>query len=119
MFNAHRLVYEVFVGPIPEGMQINHKNGIKDDNRPENLEVVTASENKLHAHRVLGLPGNINSMPGETNPRAKVNWDQVREIRRRYAVGGISQQALADEFRLDQTVVSRIVRGTIWKEPIA
>src|SRR5574343_443937 len=38
---VHRLVVEAFVGPIPDGMQVNHKNGIKDDNRACNLEIAT------------------------------------------------------------------------------
>lgn len=41
----HRLVWESFNGPIPEGMQINHLNEIKSDNRLENLSLCTAKEN--------------------------------------------------------------------------
>lgn len=49
---AHRLIWEATNGPIPEGMEINHINGIKNDNRLANLEVVTRSENARHAYRV-------------------------------------------------------------------
>jgi len=41
----HRLIWEAFIGPIPEGMQINHINEDKTDNRLENLELVTPEEN--------------------------------------------------------------------------
>lgn len=45
----HRVVWEAAWGKIPEGMQINHKNGIKADNSLWNLELVTPAENTEHA----------------------------------------------------------------------
>ena len=42
---VHRLVWETFVGEIPSGYQIDHKNTIRDDNRLENLRCVTPKEN--------------------------------------------------------------------------
>jgi hypothetical protein len=41
----HRYVWEQANGKIPKGMQIHHINGIKDDNRLENLRMVSSSEN--------------------------------------------------------------------------
>lgn len=49
----HRLVVSAFKG-IPLGYEVNHKNGNKHDNRLENLELLTRSENNLHAYHVLG-----------------------------------------------------------------
>lgn len=51
---VHRLMYETFVGSIPDGMQINHINHKKDDNRLENLELVTASDNQRKARLYHG-----------------------------------------------------------------
>ena len=48
-FYVHRLIAEAFVsnpGNLPE---VNHKNGMRGDNLPSNLEWVTSQENKIHA----------------------------------------------------------------------
>lgn len=46
---VHRAVYEAFVGPIPEGHVINHRNNVKTNNHPTNLETMTVGENNRHA----------------------------------------------------------------------
>lgn len=52
-FSIHRLVMLTFVWERPKWLDINHKNWIKHDNRLENLEYCTRSENELHSYKVL------------------------------------------------------------------
>jgi hypothetical protein len=41
----HRVVYREFVGPIPQGMEIDHISNVKTDNRVENLQMLTKLDN--------------------------------------------------------------------------
>lgn len=71
--SAHRLVALSFI-PNPDNKpHINHKNGVKDDNRIENLEWVTCSENNFHAHRTGLAPKKRpnGGLKGLRNPNAK------------------------------------------------
>ncbi|WAH52591.1 NUMOD4 motif-containing HNH endonuclease [Pseudescherichia vulneris] len=52
--SVHRMIAMAFCNGYKEGLFVNHKNGIKSDNRAENLEWVTPSENVLHGYRELG-----------------------------------------------------------------
>ena len=44
-YSVHRLAHELFVGPIPEGMDLDHLCRVRDCARPDHLEPVTRSEN--------------------------------------------------------------------------
>ncbi len=45
LYNAHRIIWEMHNGPIPEGIFIDHKNGVRTDNRIENLRLCTNKTN--------------------------------------------------------------------------
>lgn len=63
-YMCHRLVAQMFI-PNPDNKPfVNHINGNPKDNRVDNLEWCTQSENELHSYQVLG-----NSMKGKTAPK--------------------------------------------------
>jgi hypothetical protein len=53
---------------------------------------------------------------GEQNGRSKLNWQQVREIRQRYAEGGVSQRELGRQYKIDNKVINKIIHNKIWIE---
>lgn len=86
--SIHRLVAEHFVSKIKGKEEVNHKNGIKHDNRSENLEWVSRIENLNHAV----LTG-LTNIKGKNHPRAKsvINcrgevFDTIREAAAKYKV---------------------------------
>lgn len=77
---VHRVVAKKYI-PNPENKPcVNHKNGIKDDNRIENLEWVTYSENEQHSYDVLGKKGQRVPSYGITNGSAKPFVDKETNI---------------------------------------
>lgn len=61
---VHRAMWEAFVGPIPDGMEINHKNLDRADNRLENLELLTHRENIQHAIDAYKAKGLLRAVKG-------------------------------------------------------
>lgn len=44
----HRIIWEMHHGPIPDGLQLDHRNGVRHDNRLENLRLATPSQNMIN-----------------------------------------------------------------------
>jgi hypothetical protein len=88
-------------------MEVNHKNGIRHDNRLENLEIVTPRENKLHALHVLG------HYLGRRRSN-KITIDDADAIRA-LAAQGMQHTAIGRQYGLSQSHVTAIVHGRHWK----
>lgn len=60
-YYVHRIIWEMHNGPIPQGLLVDHINHIRDDNRIENLRLVTRRDNaknaKLYANNSSGVTG--------------------------------------------------------------
>ena len=69
--SVHRLVAEAFIEKIPGKTCVNHKNGIKTDNRVENLEWCTQSENIKHAYDSLGFIPHWRGKTGKLSRNSK------------------------------------------------
>ncbi len=109
---AHRIIWQHFNGAIPAGLTINHLNGIRDDNRPCNLEACTQRENIRHSIDVLG--SQIALRPGERSPWAKLSLEQVGEIRARHAAGEFPR-ILSKEFGVSAMQIWRIAKRKSWR----
>lgn len=110
-FGIHRLVALAFLGPSPfEGAMVNHKDGDKTNNIPENLEWVDRIGNARHAVSI-GRGGG-KALPGESNGRAKLTIDQVAEIRS--LKGRIGQREIARRFGVARTTIQWIHQGKHW-----
>ena len=97
----HSIVAEVFIGRRPKGLAINHKNGIKTDNRELNLEYVTYKENMAHAKNVLKMT---------IGRPSRFTHRQIKEMRRLRATG-MELLAIASKFDCSFQYVSDIARG--------
>ncbi len=95
--SVHRLICEAFYGNAPH-LQVNHKNGIKDDNRVENLEWCTPSENISHAIHVLKKK--IGFQSGLTTTQVRVIYLDSRR-----------HHEIAKEYGVSRTTVTAIKSG--------
>jgi hypothetical protein len=102
--HVQRLVLEAFIGPCPYGHEACHGNGVRTDNRLENLRWDTRKGNMADASR----HGTTNR--GERCPTSKLTREQVQSIR---AASG-SQQEIAGRFGVSREHVRDIRSGKRW-----
>jgi hypothetical protein len=101
---VHVLVAKAFLGPCPYGFEVNHIHEPKTDNRADNLEYLTHSENVLHARR----NGLIHL--GENRFGSKLTDEVVREIR----VSPETGISLARKYRVTPAAIYLVRKRRTW-----
>lgn len=105
-YKVHRLVAEAFIPNLENKPQVNHINGIKDDNRLENLEWSSPSENINHSYKY-----GLNKFVGEKSSKSKLTLLQVKNILN----DNRSIKELANYYCVSKRTISRIKKNITWK----
>jgi len=107
---AHRVAYELRIGPIPKGLCVLHKCDIRRCINPDHLFLGTLGENNTDRER----KGRSDDRRGERNPCSKLTADTVRRIRKAHATGTRPQRLIAETFGVTQSHVSAIILRQVW-----
>lgn len=107
---VHAIVAAAFIGERPTGLDVNHKNGIKTDNRDCNLEYCTRSENIKHAVDTgLGLRGS-------EKPGSKLTEAVVRLLRATMSPNDLRFiSSAAKQYGVAKTTIAKAIDGRTWK----
>lgn len=103
---VHRILCEQAQGPVPTGLNVLHSCDNPPCCNPAHLRPGTHTTNMR----------DMVIRDRESRPAAKITPEVASVIRLRYAQGGISQRALAQDAGLGQSQVSRIVNRHHWKK---
>jgi hypothetical protein len=111
-FRVNILVCLAFHG-MPPSLEHDclHRDNDKSNNTPNNLYWGTSKDNAAD-RKTAGY-----SWEGTRNPNAKLDWDKVREIRRRVAAGE-KPYRIQGEYGLSSGGITKIVKNQTWVEPI-
>ena len=107
-FSIHRLVAMTFLDNPDNYPQVNHKNGIKTDNRVSNLEWCSGSQNTKHAYAI-----GLHSQQGSKHSQAKLSEKQAIEIFRRLDKGE-SPAEIAKDYPVKRKAICNMKQGRSW-----
>lgn len=105
---THRVSYEMCIGTVPNGLCVLHKCDNPRCVNPAHLFLGTKKDNTEDARKKGRMA------VGEKLPQAKLTASTVLKIREIYAKGGVTQQALADRFGVEQQCIHKIVHRLRW-----
>ena len=109
--HAHRVVYKLCVGSIPEGMSVLHKCDVRACVNPAHLFLGTQKDNV----RDMCAKGRQVALKGESHPLAKMNWKKVKIVRSLFC-NGMSVAELARRYGITHRAMHLIVVGATWRE---
>lgn len=109
-YMVHRLVAAAFIGPCPDGYEVNHRDGDPSNNAVSNLEYVTPKENVRHSFTELGR----RAVRGEGHGQAVLTEDMVIHLRREHSRGSTAS-SLARKIGVDPATVQRVVTRRTWR----
>lgn len=105
---AHRKSFELFVGPIPEGMQVLHRCDNPPCINPFHLFLGTHRDNMAD----MFAKGRGRRLAGEENPNSKLKYRDVLEIRSSI----LPRRELADRFGVSGQLIRLVQLGKVWKK---
>lgn len=103
-----RLVAEAFIANPENKATVNHRDGNKENNRVDNLEWNTSSENAIHRHRVLG------KCIGEKHPNSKLKREDIPVIRA-LREQGLSNREIGERYGVTFNAIWCVVNGHTWR----
>jgi len=108
--SVHRLVATAFIPNTYNLPEVNHINGVKSDNRTENLEWSTRSDNVKHAIET----GLMTVKKGDNCSWSKLKEDYIVEIKRLNLEEKLSHSEIAKIYNVSRVCITKVINGNNW-----
>jgi hypothetical protein len=121
---AHRVAFALTERPVTSAVLVCHRCDNPPCCNPAHLFAGTPADNtadmvakgrQIKGDRQVFRMHPERAPRGERNAHAKLTWENVREIRRLHAIG-VQGRTMTRMFGVNDSTVSKVIRGTSWKE---